>query len=255
MLTKNKIKHVQSLKRSKFRKEYNEFVVEGEKIVSELIASDHKVKSVFALDSWIQNNQDLIERNQLKTERISTKELERISFLKMPNKALAVVESPSYNLKECCTFDDLTIVLDTIQDPGNLGAIIRTADWYGIKNIVCSHETVDVYNPKVVQSTMGSILRVKVHYTDLKDFFNNLVPKNLEVYGALLEGNNLYEEKLITNSILVIGNESKGISSNIEQYLTSKLRIPSVKNSKVESLNASVAAAILCAEFRRKDFI
>jgi TrmH family RNA methyltransferase len=255
MISKSQIKHISSLKQQKFRKEFQEFTVEGEKIVDELLDSDFKVKSIFALNDWINENEDRLLSKKKLFNKISSKELERISSLKTPNKVLAIVEIPNYSLPAKDEFNNLILALDKIRDPGNLGTIIRTAEWYGIKNIICSADTVDVYNPKVIQSTTGSFLRIRIHYCDLSRFLVNDVPKELAIYGALLNGENLYQQSLNEKGIIIIGNESKGISFEIEKLVSHKLFIPAYRTQFPESLNASIATAILCAEFKRKHFI
>lgn len=250
MITKNQIKHLSSLKQLKFRKEFREFVVEGEKMLAELLKSDLEILSVYALEEWINTNEDLLLSLNIDICKVSPKVLERISSLKTPNKVLALVKMPEYPLPQKSDFEDLVLVLDKIQDPGNLGTIIRTADWFGVKHIVCSEDTVDLFNTKVIQSTMGSFLRVKTHYTKLSGFLKNNVSQGLNIYGALLDGENVYDHKFPGKGILIIGNESKGISDEIEQLITHRISIPAHKNSKAESLNASVAAGILMGEFR-----
>lgn len=251
MISKHQIKHVSSLKQTKFRKEFNEFVVEGEKIAEELLKSDFKISSLFGLEDWLSEFESEIESNNIDFYKVSPKELGRISSLKTPNKVLAVVKTPKVLLPQKNDFDDLILVLDKIQDPGNLGTIIRTADWFGVKHIVCSENCVDTYNPKVTQSTMGSFLRIKTHYTNLENFFKNEVPKEMNIYGALLEGENIYDHKFLGKGILIIGNESKGISDEIAKFVTHRISIPAHPNNSAESLNASVAAAILMNEFRK----
>jgi TrmH family RNA methyltransferase len=255
MISKAQIKHISSLKLQKHRKEFREFVVEGEKIIDELLHSDFKIKSIFALNDWIQNNETQLLNEKISFSQISLKELERISSLKTPNKVLAVAEIPNYSLPAKDEFNNLILALDKIQDPGNLGTIIRTAEWYGIKNIICSADTVDVYNSKVIQSTMGSFLRVKINYINLEDFFLNKVAEGINIYGAFLDGANLYKQNLSEKGILVIGNESKGISKSVSKFITHKLLIPAIEGNQSESLNASIATAVFCAEFRRKHFI
>jgi TrmH family RNA methyltransferase len=193
------------------------------------------------------------------TECIEVKpaELERISSLSTPNEVLAVCRIPEYKLDSKALENKLTLVLDDIRDPGNLGTIIRIADWFGIEDIVCSNESADAFNPKVVQSTMGSIARIKVHYTDLTGFLQPDVNNYKPVYGALLEGKNIYSEKLSSSGLIVIGNESKGISEPIQKLVTHKISIPSFSHFKpgggeAESLNAAVATAVICSEFRRR---
>lgn len=239
MLSNNQKKYVNSLKQKKFRNEHNAFVIEGVKLVDEALKSDFEIKTVYAKHNWIEANSfiDAIE--------VSEKELASISSLKTPNEVLAVVAK-----KEAVNIDlsGLTIVLDNIQDPGNLGTIIRTADWFGIKNIVCSSDSVEVYNPKVLQATMGSFFRVNVTYCDLVEFFNQN-PK-LTVYGALLDGDNVYNQQLLkTNVVLLMGNESKGISDNLLPFITNKITIPKIGNA--ESLNVAIAAAIFSYECMR----
>ena len=186
MITANQKKFVKSLAQKKFRTEYNCFVVEGEKLVHELIDSDFEIEVIYALKNWIEENQ------HDKAEEVSAKELASISLLKTPNQVLAVVKQKKEPLPN--TINSFSIVLDKIQDPGNLGTIIRTADWFGIKTIICSDDSVDVYNPKVIQATMGSLFRVNVVYTNLTDFFKEY--NSLSVYGAMLDGENVYQKTL-----------------------------------------------------------
>lgn len=240
MITANQKKFVKSLAQKKFRTEYNCFVVEGEKLVHELIDSDFEIEVMYALKDWIEENQ------HDKAEEVSAKELASISLLKTPNQVLAVVKQKKEPLPN--TINSFSIVLDKIQDPGNLGTIIRTADWFGIKTIICSDDSVDVYNPKVIQATMGSIFRVNVYYTCLKEYLSNI---SLKVYGATLNGKNLCEQKLDKdNSVLLMGNESKGISEDIMPLVTNQVLIP--KKGKAESLNVAVATSILCYEFAKE---
>ena len=250
MITIAQIKHIRSLKLLKFRKASGEFVIEGEKMVNELLASNYKIKSLYALSDWIETNHDLVSTKNITAEKITPKELERISSFKTPNKVLAVAEMPESSLQKI-NFEELVLVLDDIQDPGNLGTIIRTAEWFGIKQIICSKDTVDVFNPKVIQSTMGSFLRIQIHYTDLEQFLTEKVPDGTPIYGALLNGKNLYEQKLTKNGILIIGNESKGISEEVAKFVTHPVYIPAHPDSEAESLNASVATAVLLSEFNK----
>ncbi len=250
-ITNNQIKFVASLKMAKFRKEHNLFVVEGEKIIAELLNGEFEIHSIYGTEEWLQENELKLEKKQLPACKVSPKELERLSGMKSPNKVLAVVKMPSQRLPQGEDFDDLILTLDKIQDPGNLGTIIRTADWFEIKHIVCSNDTVDVFNPKVIQATMGSFMRVKIHYTELSVFFTQQVPEGTKIYGALLNGKNIYNENPPRNCILLIGNESQGISREIEKFVTHKISIPAHANARAESLNASVAAGILMGIFRQ----
>lgn len=255
MLSKNQIKYVNSLKQKKFREEHNLFIAEGTKIVPELLVSGISVKQVYATSDFFRNNKiaATIERFEIKEN-----ELERISALMTPNEVLAVCETPHYQLEIDPLKDKLTLVLDEIKDPGNLGTIIRVADWFGIENIICSNDTVDAFNPKVVQATMGSISRIKVYYTDLVNFLMNQESTfKYQVFGALLEGESIYSKQLPSNGFIIIGNESKGISEKLLPYITGKISIPSFSHYKTvtgeaESLNAAIATSIICSEFRRR---
>lgn len=251
MLSKSQISFINSLKQKKYREEHQLFIAEGAKIVPELLNSAIVVKQVYATSDFLRNNviPATVERFEIKEN-----ELERISSLTKANEVLAVCETPTYELNPESLKGKLTLVLDDIKDPGNLGTIIRIADWFGIENIVCSSETVDAFNPKVVQATMGSIARIKVHYIDLTGF---LQEQNQPIYGALLEGKNIYSEKLSSEGLIVIGNESRGISEEVQKLITDKISIPSFSHFKqgggeAESLNAAIATSIICSEFRRR---
>ena len=250
MISKNHLKHLASLKQAKFRKEHQEFIVEGEKMVAELLKSPFRIKSVYGVVEWMQENASKFAK--ISTEEITQKDLERISSLKTPNKVLALVEIPiQQEIKN--PSKGLHLILDTIQDPGNLGSIIRTADWFGIENIYCSKDTVSFYNPKVIQSTMGSFARVKVFYTELVKLLEQNI--DLQVFGSLLDGENIFKKKLDQNAFLIIGNESKGISKEVQAFIDQKVMIPSFainESDQAESLNAALATAILCAEFRKQ---
>lgn len=232
MLTKANINIIRSLNRKSKREEHGLFVVEGVKNVNELINSDIKIDTIFALEGTEINSDFTC---------ISAKELERISFLKHPNQVLALAKIP--NSVEI-NLNKTMLILDDIKDPGNLGTIIRTADWFGIDQIVCSHESVDLYNPKVVMSTMGSILRVKVNYQDLEAF----VPKlNIPIYGALLDGESIYNTNFEKESALFLGSESHGISKKLIPLVTHKTTIPGSGNA--ESLNLAIATGIFCSSY------
>lgn len=254
MLSKNQVKFVNSLKQKKFREEHKLFIAEGTKIVPELLNSQIKVKQVFATNDFL-SRIDVPE--QVEFVEVKNSELERLSALTTPNEVIAVCEIPDYDFKLENLKDKLILVLDNIQDPGNLGTIIRVADWFGIETIICSINTADVYNPKVIQATMGSVARVKIHYTDLIEFFKSESQySDSKIFGALLEGENIYSKKLPANGFVVIGNESKGISKDVLPFITDKISIPSFSHFKsggeAESLNAAIATAIICSEFRRR---
>jgi TrmH family RNA methyltransferase len=246
MISKNQIKHIQSLHKARGRKKARQFIVEGPKAVGELLKSDFKVNEVFATEAWCAENTHLFPA----VEQISPRELERISNQKQPNQVLAVVEMPEVNAAPA-RIEGLYLVLDTIQDPGNLGTIIRIADWFGINEVICSPDTADLFNPKVVQSTMGSISRVRVSYTALPDWLEQ-VAGQVPVYGTLLSGDNIYNTDLSPKGLIIIGNESKGISADVAFYVSQSIKIPSYGASETESLNAAVATGIVVAEFRRR---
>src|ERR1017187_1521230 len=256
MLSKNQIKFVNSLKQKKFIQEHNLFIAEGTKIVLELLNSKVVVKQIYATPDFFRTTSI---NKQIERFEIKTSELERISVLATPNEALAVCEIPYYELKMDTLTNKLTLVLDDIKDPGNLGTIIRIADWFGIESIICSDETAYAFNPKVVQATMGSIARIKLHYTNLPELFKVQSSKfKVQSFGAVLDGENIYLKQLPTNGFIIIGNESKGISENLLPYITDKISIPSFSHFKkdsseeAESLNAAIATAIICSEFRRR---
>jgi TrmH family RNA methyltransferase len=239
MLLKQKIKYIQTLGQKKFRKQEKLFIAEGPKLVQELLEADPSmVKEVFAVNEWLDEHKKILVKTEV--TGISETELERISQLTTPNKVLAIV-SQFDEEQEIISKGKLTLVLDCIQDPGNLGAIIRTADWFGIEQIVCSPDSADLYNPKVVQATMGSIARVKVFYTELKEWLEE--QKDISIYATTLEGQDVTTVKKIKEGIIIFGNESKGISAEILQLSTVKLTIPG--KGKAESLNAAVAAGVV----------
>ncbi len=244
MLSSSKIKWLKSLSQKKFRKQEGLFIAEGDKIVKELLSSSFEVKGIYAIESWAENAS--LPAN-ITPQIVSAKELERISSHASPNQALAVVQIPD-NHPNFELHNRFTLVLDNIQDPGNLGTIIRTADWFGVRNIVCSEDTAEVYNPKVIQATMGSFMRVNVSYTKLEEFFSK-IPQGFPVMGALLEGENIFETELPSEGIIVTGNESKGISAAVRSYISGKLFIPrGVDNAEQpESLNAAIATGIILA--------
>ena len=239
MLSKKEVKDIHSLSLKKHRDETKLFVAEGPKIVEELIQlAPFNVLGVYGLEDWTSSHTDLGESVTIET--INTEVLEKISHLKTPNKVLAVLQQ---FISERPVVESVALYLDTIQDPGNFGTIIRIADWFGIENVICSAGCADLYNPKVVQSTMGSVARVKVFY-DLDGSW--IAGQKLPVYGAVLEGNSIYDHPKISKGIIMIGNESKGISKELQEILTEKITIP--KKGKAESLNAAVATGIILSQ-------
>ena len=249
MLSKNQIKYIRSLHLAKFRRQEKLFIAEGPKLALELLNSDFRVHSIHCLEEWHRANNRLC--GDIPVSIISQKELERISNLQTPNEVLLLVKMMEEKGEAPTPGGDLVLVLDGIRDPGNLGTIIRTADWYGVRDVICSGDCVEVYNPKVVQATMGSIARVRVSYRDLKTFFASQ-GKDLPVYGTLLDGRSLYDQELSASGYLLIGSESHGISASLMPFITHPLLIPPHSKAGAESLNASVATAIVLAEFRRR---
>jgi TrmH family RNA methyltransferase len=234
VITKNQIKFIKSLSLKKNRIKEQLFIAEGEKIISELLKSDFEIKNIYATKEWKVNNDNITQ--------ISNAELQRISNLKSPNKALAVVQ---FKNNKIIKHDGITLVLDEINDPGNLGTIIRMCDWFGVKQIICSKNTVDIFNPKVVQSAMGSAFRVQVNYTDLENYLSDI---KTPIYGAFMDGKNLKEFKLPKSAHLVMGNEANGISAEINKLITDKVAIKNIGKS-AESLNVAVATSILLHVF------
>ncbi|PHR28175.1 MAG: RNA methyltransferase [Fluviicola sp.] len=233
-LSKNKIKLIRSLRSKKNRDAEQLFVVEGEKIIAELISEQpNSLEFICSTDEHFE-----FERSYFTDER----GMKEISSLKTPGNLLAIVRFPQQNLVE----SDLILALDGIQDPGNLGTIIRTAEWFGISTIVCSNDTVDCFNSKVVQATMGSLFRMSINYTDLNEYLSQT---ELPIYGALLDGVDMYSTPLEKKGILVIGNEGKGISDEVQKLVTNPIFIP--KYGEAESLNAAMATGIILAEYRR----
>ncbi|WP_424290235.1 TrmH family RNA methyltransferase [Daejeonella sp.] len=245
MISKSQISFIKSLQQKKIRKEHGLFVVEGLKSVSEFIHSHYTVDTIYYIENVMPKLGNL--SHNIKPIEISISELTKISALSSPQQILALVKIPEHRtlttqmLKGC-----FTIALDGIQDPGNLGTIIRTADWFGIKYLVCSGDTVDAYNSKVVQATMGSLSRVHVSYTNLDKF---LEQADVPVFGALLEGNSIYKTEFGSEGILILGNEGNGIRSEISRRIQFPVTIP--RFGEAESLNVAVSASIFCSEMRR----
>lgn len=299
----NTLKFINSLKQKKFRHQHGLFIIEGEKMVDELMESRFAIHSVYATVQWF-SERGLVPFNAAETENkkvagrgntgnsslkhsggeagmpgkqepgetkpenrrkerggvalleIKEPELARISSLTTPNKVLAVAQIPSYTPDPEDMKSSLTLVLDKVQDPGNMGTLIRSADWFGVNNIILSEDSAEITNPKVVQSTMGSIFRVRFHYLDLSSFLKSPEIKDLPVFGAFLEGRNIYSLDLPDRGLIVLGNESKGISPTVAKLVARKMSIPSFRSrdSSPESLNIAVAGSIILSEFRRKNF-
>ncbi|MCD4792693.1 MAG: RNA methyltransferase [Bacteroidales bacterium] len=249
MLSKNKIKFINSLKLRKYREKNRLFLAEGEKIVSDLLSSNLNAEYLIIEEGF---NFKVLNK-KVEIIRTDSSSIKMISGLKNPSKVMGIFETIQNEFKVSDIINKISLFCDGIQDPGNLGTIIRTADWFGIEHIICTNETVDVYNPKVVQATMGAIAGVKVYYSEAEDFFKQ-ISGDIQVYGTFLEGENIYKSELSESAIIVIGNEGKGISYEVEKYIDKKIYIPCRADGKnfSESLNASVATGIVCSEFVRR---
>ena len=243
-MTKAEIQFVRSLADKRTRDEHRLFIAEGDKLIGEIIASGLKIHKIYALAGHLEPHAEIV----------SEKEMERISQLKSASSSLAIVEQPRHKLLQSAPADKLSLALDGVQNPGNLGTIIRLADWFGISDIFCSEDCADCYNPKVIQATMGAILRVRVHYLDLADLLARTAQQGTAVYGTMLDGENLYSSTLKPNGVIVMGNEGKGVSAECQKSFTHSLLIPSFPPERQgsESLNVAMATGIVCAEFRRR---
>ena len=244
-MTKAEIQLIRSLADKRGRTEQGLFVAEGEKLIGELRSSPLRVRKIFALEGLFAGAE---------VETVAPRDMERISLLKTAGNSLALVELPHYRLEPARLRDRLVLALDEVQNPGNLGTIIRLADWYGISDIGCSPATADCFNPKVVQATMGAILRVRVHYVPLAGFLREAAALGMPVYGTFLEGENIYRAPLTPGGVVVLGNEGRGVTPETAAAVTHKLFIPPYPADRrtTESLNVAMAAGIVCSEFRRR---
>ena len=247
MISKNKIKYIRSLELKKNRNKEGKFVAEGHKVVDDLLVLQ-RADLIVATGEWLKGKHFPAQTEVIE---VTEEELKKVSFLQHPQQVLAVFKqatSGDYSINT----NELNLALDGVQDPGNLGTIIRIADWFGITHIYCSQDTADVYNPKVVQATMGSIARVKVEYGDLLGLVESL-PDDVPVYGTLLDGDNIYQQTLENRGLIVMGNEGKGISPALAKKVNHKLLIPNFPEGRAtaDSLNVAIATAITCSEFRR----
>ena len=241
MITRAEILDIKSLATKQGREELGAFIAEGEKLVGEIRNSSLRIRRILQTKPIFADG-----------ELVSEKEMERISQLKSANSVLAVVEIPTRKLADVKPNKNLVLALDRVQNPGNLGTIIRLADWFGISDIVCSEDTADCFNPKVVQATMGAILRVRVHYTNLPKWLAE--QRDTKIYGTFLEGENIYNAQLDKSGVIVMGNEGQGISDEVAKCVSHKLLIPPYPADRCgsESLNVAVATAVICSEFRRR---
>ena len=239
-ISKNQLKLITSLSQKKYRQKHNLFIAEGVKVLNELLNSTFEIETLFCTDDFEATI------SEEKVVRISETELKKVSTLKSPNKALGIFKIPK---EKAVQNSGLTIALDAINDPGNLGTIIRLCDWFGVTQLVCSKDTVDCYNQKVVQASMGSLTRVSIHYTDLENY---ITKSNLDTFIADMDGENVYKTKLPKEGILIMGNEANGVSEEIKSLLQHKISIPRFgETQETESLNVATATAILLSEFKR----
>ena len=248
MISKATIKKIHALDMRKFRRNERLFVAEGPKLVDELCATMKPVY-IAALPEWISENAKIVSGTEY--DIVTSDELQRASLQKNPQQVIALFPIPEHRFCTEQLKDELVLMLDGVQDPGNLGTIARIADWFGIRNIICSTETADIYNPKAVQATMGALARVKFHYTDLLQLLSQY---DGPVYGTFLDGENIYGQELSENGIIVMGNEGKGISQGVGEMINRRLYIPNypIGTQTTESLNVAIATSIVCAEFRRR---
>lgn len=267
MISKNKIKYIRSLELKKNRNKEGKFVAEGFKVVDDLLALQ-PADLIVATQEWLHGKH---LADQTEVIEVTEEELKKVSFLQHPQQVLAVfrqdtgcnkqdsnnsqeeAEEKNFGFSKINT-QELSLALDGVQDPGNLGTIIRIADWFGIEDIFCSQGTADAFNPKTVQATMGALARVRLHYCDLKEFIRVQTERNVPVFGTFLDGKNIYSQKLSAQGVIVMGNEGNGVCKEIENLVSQKLLIPNYPQGKEtsESLNVAVATAIVCAEFRRR---
>jgi TrmH family RNA methyltransferase len=239
-ISKNQLKLITSLSQKKYRQKHNLFIAEGVKVLNELLNSPFEIETLFCTDDF---ETTISEK---KVVRISETELKKVSTLKSPNKALGIFKIPKEKVLQN---SGLTVALDAINDPGNLGTIIRLCDWFGITQLICSKDTVDCYNQKVVQASMGSLTRVSIYYTDLENY---ITKSNLDTFIADMNGQNVYKTKLPKEGILIMGNEANGVSEEIKSLLQYKISIPRFgETQETESLNVATATAILLSEFKR----
>ena len=250
MITRARIKWIKSLEMRKYRLQHNAFVAEGPKLVGELLPYSTPLY-VAAIKEWLEQNRHLLGAVK-EVNEVTQEELERASLLRTPQSVLAVMPIPkNLNLQPSIFDEQLVLALDGVQDPGNMGTILRIADWFGIHHILCSDGTADVYNPKCVQSCMGALARVEVHYCSLSEVLREV---QTPIYGTFLDGTDIYQEALSQNGIIVMGNEGNGISKEVAKLVNRRLYVPNFPKGSIttESLNVAVATGIVCAEFRRK---
>ncbi|MBI5915378.1 MAG: RNA methyltransferase [Bacteroidetes bacterium] len=245
-LSINQLKYLKSLHGRKYRQKYHNFIVEGTKMAAEVLAAGNlEVESIVAVPDWLDANSRLVEKSNAPVSPVAEGELKKISLLSTPNQVLLVVKQPDWHFEKNEVETSLSLYLDDIRDPGNLGTILRIADWFGIGWVFCSPGSVEALSPKVVQASMGAFLRVKCFELDFDELKSHL--PGLPVYGMVLDGASIFDEKPNTPAIIAIGNESRGLSAEIQSKLTHRISIPKGIGGGAESLNAAVATGIVCA--------
>lgn len=254
MLSKNRISFIVSLQKKKVREEERLYVIEGDKLVREFISGGIALRTLVAKPEFI-STISTTDRHRIDEIVPATyDELKKVSTLRTPHNAMAIVQMPEPENEALPGENELSVALDCIQDPGNLGTIIRAAAWFGIRSVYCSPDSVDVYNPKVIQSTMGAILHVRVNYTDIRVMMESAFSKKIRIYGTVMDGNPVYSADLVNCGIILLGNESKGISDDLSPFITDRITIPKFTGNTngIDSLNVGMAAAVVFSEFARR---
>lgn len=253
MLSKHLTNVIQNLEKKKFRDKYNLFKIEGDKLVEELLLSHFCVKTLIAYPNWIDRHSPIIKSHHI--IEVNEREMGKLSNFKSLPEVIALAEPPVREWKVEQVQNSLSVVLNGIQDPGNMGTILRVCDWFGINSVFCDTDCAHVFNPKCVQASMGAIFRVNVFYLDVVDFIPRFLNESFRCYGTFLNGENIYQTELQSKGFIVMGNEGKGISPEIERFVTQKLTIPSFSHNEysTESLNVGVATGIILSEFKRKE--
>jgi len=253
MVSKNKSSFIISLQKKKVREKERLFIIEGDKLVKEFLSARVRVRMLVAKPEFLNSLPLFLKEGIAEIIPASYEELKKLSTLKTPHNALAVIVMPEFIPDPEDLRKELTVALECVQDPGNLGTIIRAAAWFGLKNIYCSPDCVDVYNSKVIQASMGAILQIRVHYTDLHELLKKAIDLDLPVFGTMINGESIYTSRLADKGIILLGNESKGISDELMPFVTNKISIPRLAEatSGIESLNVSMAASVVFSEFTR----
>lgn len=254
MLSKNMIRYLTSLQKKKVRDEERLFMIEGDKIIREFLLSGINLRLLVAKPEFLSSLPSGLKAVIEESITVSFEELKQVSTLKTPHNALALVTMPGETPDPGAAGKELCVALECIQDPGNLGTIIRAAAWFGIRTIFCSPDSVDVYNSKVIQASMGAILHVRVHYTGLEEVFEKTASAGARIYGTMLEGNTVYGSSLEEPGIILMGNESRGISDRLAAYVTDRIMIPRYSDAQygIDSLNIGMAASVIFSEFARR---